>query len=374
VSHYKEREEKVCLNCNSELNGRYCHKCGQENREPRSTVWGLITHFFYDITHFDGKFFSTTGTLIARPGRLPKEYIMGRRASMLDPIRMYIFSSAIFFLVFFSTTTVNLGFLGNKTKSEQTTATINRARQELLKNSATTEDSLLVEQGLGRIERSLGINDSAARKKADSLAAKDTTVKRVRRSGRKWKFALADSDFNTKAEYDSAQKKIPAHRRDNWLERKIMYRNIDLNQRFEKDEEQAWKDILNGFLHTLPYLLFVSLPLYALWLKLLYVRRKKFYYVDHGIFLIFLYIFTFIFLLAFIGIDQFEDATGWEWVDWIIVGMFFWGVYYAYRAMYKFYQQGWFKTLLKFLLFNLLCLISVILLFSLFFLLTVFRV
>jgi hypothetical protein len=375
VSHFKEREEKICLNCSAELHGKYCHKCGQENREPKSSAWGLITHFFYDITHFDGKFFSTTGQLIARPGLLPKEYIAGRRARFLDPIRMYVFSSAIFFLAFFTVYKVNPTFADPKSKKEHIEATMARTQSELLKHTTTREDSLLIAQGLLRLEKVLGVIDSTELKRQDSINARNSSaIKQPRVSGRNWKFAIAKTDYKTKGEYDSAQLKLPASKRDNWFERKVMYRNIDLNQRFIKDAKQAWKDILTGFLHTFPYLLFVSLPLYALYLKLLYVRRKKYYYVDHGIFLIFLYIFTFIFLLVFMLLNEVETPGKWDWLDFVILAMVGWGVYYAWRAMHKFYQQGKFKTTIKFLLFNLMCLVSMLLLFGLFFLLTVFSV
>ena len=62
----------------------------------------MVTHFFYDITHFDSNFFGTIHHLILKPGFLSKEYMIGRRASYLHPIKMYVFSSAIFFLLFFS--------------------------------------------------------------------------------------------------------------------------------------------------------------------------------------------------------------------------------------------------------------------------------
>ena len=102
MSHLKERREKNCLNCNAQLQGKYCHICGQENIEPKETVWHLVSHFFQDITHFDGKFFSTLKLLIFRPGFLSKEYVAGRRASYLNPIRMYVFTSDFFFLIFFT--------------------------------------------------------------------------------------------------------------------------------------------------------------------------------------------------------------------------------------------------------------------------------
>ena len=102
MSHSKEREEKVCLNCSAALTDRYCQHCGQENTEPKETFWTLISHFFNDITHFDGKFFSTGKYLLTKPGFLSAEYIKGRRASYLHPIRMYVFTSAFFFIIFFS--------------------------------------------------------------------------------------------------------------------------------------------------------------------------------------------------------------------------------------------------------------------------------
>src|SRR4030095_10871822 len=91
-----------CLNCGTAVMGRYCHVCGQENIEPKESFWHLVTHFFNDVTHFDGKFFITLKDLLLKPGFLTKEYMIGKRASYLNPVRMYVFTSAIFFLLFFS--------------------------------------------------------------------------------------------------------------------------------------------------------------------------------------------------------------------------------------------------------------------------------
>ena len=62
----------------------------------------MFTHFFYDITHFDGSFFVTLKDLLFKPGFLSREYMLGRRKKYLHPVRMYVFTSAVFFLVFFS--------------------------------------------------------------------------------------------------------------------------------------------------------------------------------------------------------------------------------------------------------------------------------
>ena len=109
MPHNKERKEKICLNCNAAIYGRYCHVCGQENIEPKEKFWHIANHFIEDVTHFDGKFFSTLKYLLFRPGFLSKEYLRGRRVSYLHPIRMYVFTSAVFFsFIFLFISNINL--------------------------------------------------------------------------------------------------------------------------------------------------------------------------------------------------------------------------------------------------------------------------
>ena len=102
MSHKPERKEKNCLNCETIVQGRYCHVCGQENTVPHQSFGGLTKHFIYDIFHFDGKFFETLIPLFFKPGVVAREYTSGKRIKFLDPIRMYLFTSAVFFLIFFS--------------------------------------------------------------------------------------------------------------------------------------------------------------------------------------------------------------------------------------------------------------------------------
>ena len=102
MSHAPERKEKDCLNCGALVQGRFCQVCGQENIVPHESFWSMVHHFFADITHFDGKFFSTVGILVRKPGFLSAEYVKGRRNSYLNPVRMYVFTSALFFLIFFT--------------------------------------------------------------------------------------------------------------------------------------------------------------------------------------------------------------------------------------------------------------------------------
>ena len=77
MSHLARRKETNCLNCGTTVIGAYCHVCGQEKLEPKESLWYLIVHFFNDVTHFDGKFFSSLKDILFKPGFLSKEYMKG---------------------------------------------------------------------------------------------------------------------------------------------------------------------------------------------------------------------------------------------------------------------------------------------------------
>ena len=372
MSHSRERKEKICLNCNAELNGRFCHACGQENLEPKESFWGLVTHFFYDITHFDGKFFTTLGYMLYKPGFLSKEYIRGRRASYLNPIRMYVFTSALFFLIFFSMFNIRNWDIGSDVNQglERATSGTSILKEQALQEARTRQDSITIEGLYAR----LGINSDSARTKARDSVGKNDSLGEETNKNKGDRLTSRLVKYESKAEYDSVQNAKPMGERDRWLSRTIKYRAIELRNKYEGQGNQLVKDLLDKFLHTFPYLLFVSLPLYALFLKLLYIRRRQFYYVDHGIFLIHLYIFTFIILLILFGLYKLNEVAGWGWVGWLQAALMTYGVIYTVIAMRRFYNQGWMKTIIKFILLNFLAFISLMFLFALFLILSVFRI
>src|ERR1700761_1430495 len=102
MSKHHLRHDKTCLNCGYEVTDRYCSHCGQENNEPRETFRHLLGHFIEDVTHYDSQVLTSVKDLIFKPGFLTNQYNAGKRASYLNPIKMYIFISAVFFLVFLS--------------------------------------------------------------------------------------------------------------------------------------------------------------------------------------------------------------------------------------------------------------------------------
>jgi hypothetical protein len=96
------RHDKTCLNCGTIVQERSCSHCGQENKEPKETFGHLMSHFFEDLTHYDSKFLTTIKDLVFKPGFLTRQYNAGKRVAYLNPIRMYFFISALFFIVIFS--------------------------------------------------------------------------------------------------------------------------------------------------------------------------------------------------------------------------------------------------------------------------------
>ena len=326
MSHLKERKEKNCLNCGAEVQGLYCHICGQENVEPAESVGHLITHFFNDITHFDGKFFSTLKYLVSKPGFVTKEYMIGKRASYLNPVRMYIFTSAIFFLIFFST---------NKFDSSKIKTDVNGHGLAEIAKMDSAEFAAFTK----------GINDGKSMTRDDFARYIDTSRK-------KGTISFAPGKYRDKAQYDSLLK--TGVKKHNWLERSIVYKQIELDEKYNHDGNKILASFINALIHSFPQMLFISLPLLALFLKILYLRRKKYYYTSHMIFGVHLYVFVFILLLFLIGLSQVKNYMHWEWIDYLIGLGVIYILFYQYKAMRNFYLQGRGKTILKFIFLNLL--------------------
>lgn len=362
MSHAPERKEKNCLNCGTIVQGRYCHVCGQENIVPKESFFHLVQHFFYDITHFDSKFFDTVKYLFTRPGFLSKEYIKGKRASYLNPVRMYVFTNAIFFIIFFSLPGVNrfnekaskgMDKGINKTifSQQQRDSALKEIRLELAEDSSNA--------GLKRLVTLLE-DTSRAVTPRDLINIREDSV-------------LAGGAYRSLESYDSMQQALPAGKRDGFLKRKLIEKGVNLEQIFMYGTKSDRERVVEIIFHKLPYVLFVSLPFFALWLKLLYIRRKQFYYADHAIFTIHHYIISFILLLLVFLFNWLGSTTGWGiWSYLTGITIIAWPVY-LYLEMRRFYGQGRFKTFVKFFLLGILGTISLTFIFIFFVILSIFQ-
>lgn len=79
-----------CANCATELQGTYCHVCGQLAEEYHRSIWKLTVEAVESLLHLDGRLFQTLPSLARRPGKLTRDYLDGKRASQVQPFRMFL--------------------------------------------------------------------------------------------------------------------------------------------------------------------------------------------------------------------------------------------------------------------------------------------
>lgn len=87
----------ACLNCGAPLTGAYCARCGQKATRPDPTLGAFLHETTHELTHWDGKVPATLKTLFLKPGVLTVDFLSGRRARWLSPLRVYLICSVAFF-------------------------------------------------------------------------------------------------------------------------------------------------------------------------------------------------------------------------------------------------------------------------------------
>jgi hypothetical protein len=294
MSHSTLRQEQTCLNCGQNVHDRFCSYCGQENREPHETFWSLLIHFVEDIFHYDGKLFTTVKQLFMKPGYLSAEYLRGKRTVYLHPIRFYLFTSAFFFICLFYVFHPLEKFL----------------EAGKVKNKAETSESILnIQHGL-----------------------------------------IQDKKDNPKTfeAYLFEQSKLPLEQRDTEFEQRLIKQVYNIGKQYT-NPATLFEDLLETMLHKMSTLLFIALPLLAFLLQLVFIRRKGFYYMHHGIFV--LHMATSLFLVLFVTeiLSLMTTASHVSLFSaigvWIIYA---WFVYY-FISFKRFYQLSWKKAVVYFI-------------------------
>jgi hypothetical protein len=339
VSHQPERKHKNCLNCGVLVKGRYCHRCGQENIVTKQSFEAFAKHFIYDILHFDGKFFHTLKDLLLKPGQVAKAYVSGKRMYYLDPVRMYLFTSAVFFLVFFS--------IAKPKVTDDPPQSMMLANKERI---MLANYLLALRKYTGKPFRSYMISKLLDTSliiilNKDSIHVDSLVF---------FKGASYKMQTLTKAEL------IKKDEQASWLERLLKKKAHKLALANSDRLASAPVLLLNEFVHNLPYLLFISLPFFALILKLLYIRHPRFYYSDHIIFTLYHYIFSFFLMLINAGFSGLANLLHTSIFAWLSAGLAVYWLFFLYKAMRNFYGQNRWKTILKFFIVNILGLLSLI--------------
>ena len=138
----------------------------------------------------------------------------------------------------------------------------------------------------------------------------------------------------TAAEYEARQRALPPARRDPPLAATMIHHLFKAKQ-----SPQAFVSALLG---DIPKMMFFLLPLFAVSLKLLYLRTKRLY-VEHLIFLLHVHAFAFLILIPLLLVST--DLR------FLFAGLALF--VYVVAALRVVYKQNWPKTLIKFCLLGL---------------------
>jgi hypothetical protein len=88
-----------CLNCEASYEGEYCPRCGQRSGGLDRPLGPFAREFAEEALGLDSRARLTVPALFLRPGEIAKEYVEGRRARFVPPIRLYLVTSFVMFLV-----------------------------------------------------------------------------------------------------------------------------------------------------------------------------------------------------------------------------------------------------------------------------------
>lgn len=266
----------TCLNCGNERAENFCPQCGQRAGN-RLEIGAFVRDVVDDQLSVDAKIPRTLGPLFLKPGFLTAEFINGRAARYIPPFRLYLLTSLLFFLL--------LSFLSGRSDWAE------RAEKEITAQS----DTVAARTGAADTANGLRIG--------------------VSRNGETW---LQKTEVN-----------VPWK----WLDQKI---ETNLDALGKLPPAVAMRRVTDATIEELPKVMFILLPVYALLLKLLYARRKR-YYIEHFIFALHVHSFTFL-LFAMALVSRLDWAS-------VIISIVL--PVYTYVAMKRVYQQGYFKTFVK---------------------------
>ena len=87
----------ACLNCGTPLVGAWCHACGQEGGPVHRSMLHLGAELVETLTHADSRFWRSMRRLVLDPARLTNDYLAGRRAREIPPLRLFV---VMLFLLF----------------------------------------------------------------------------------------------------------------------------------------------------------------------------------------------------------------------------------------------------------------------------------
>ncbi len=373
-----------CLNCGHllDVSDKYCPNCSQMNSTKKVALRDFFDEFLSNLINYDSKLLKTLYALLVRPGTITKDYINGKRISYTNPFRFLLSLAFLYFLIFtYENNLSNLDNLGFEDKFKKT-GPLSYSFSDGDKDSTELRDQ--TENILKQLD-SVGTDLDNDMENVPIPGIKDLDTLRsiidlgIKEEARKDSFMLA----NPKAYYAELQNKesVSTMRRMEFfftfLQKDSIKTFDDAQKKYGVDETRKNKiafnvtksflkavaepgSYLNNTISKLPFAIFLFLPLFSVFIWLVYIR-KKYTYTDHLIFSFHNQSLLFILLILSLIIDAIFGTASAGWFLLIFA-------FYLYKAMRKFYGQGRFKTIIKYIflntVFTMLALLVVILFFT----------
>ncbi len=348
----KNKKGIECLNCNQPIsdNDNFCSNCGQVNDELPLSIKQFISEFFSGFFSFDTRFFKTFIPLLFKPGKVSKEYVEGKRRKYVNPFQLYLHVTIVFFLIqgLFSALDkykISDSILKNDTKivtdsiAKQENENLLQIEKDLAAEGIkvnlpiiTNNDSLnntVIDSILNDIKPDISINNKEL---------KDLKIQRIYKKV---------SDF---MEYDKKNKNITVlqalnnlgYQKTKW--NIFYYKKAQDFNRFSIDSD--FRDsYIDNVISKISIALFFMLPIFTMFLSLLYLRSKK-NYTEHLVLVFNVQTVFFILLILFTLLDKiFKTDAG--------IGLFLLVfLFYLYKSLRNFYKQSRTKTIVKYFMLN----------------------
>ncbi|SRR6266540_2739965 len=325
---YPERSLTQCENCGAQLQGgHWCGQCGQAAVDYRRSFRHVVADVLESFLNWDSKFFTTIALLILKPWRLTNEFLAGKRVRYVNPLRLYLLASILFFFaVNYGAKDLRLqpGKLGPKDRAE---LEADLKKGDLPPAAREQLEALLLESpSPSSSPQSTSPSPATNVPSPSPPAGTDNQRQEYGEIGERPFVAFDQAKSTTSFE--------------RWIEARAK----------EKMGEHGTK--MGLFIATLfsnlPYMMLCCIPLFAFVLKILYLRRHIFY-IDHLIYALHIHTFAYVgimlIVLATIGLNR---AAPGSIAGWIIALLWIAFVVQIFLSIRRVYRQGWFISIFKF--------------------------
>jgi hypothetical protein len=363
-----------CLNCGAAVRGRFCIDCGQTTDTHVPTLAEVIGDAITSLFNLDSRLWRTGTALFFKPGMLTREFLAGRRARYVPPLRLYLVLSVLTFLVLSFPDGDNdddESINGTPLTQEQEDA-IEEAPNEAARQAAIN-DAVNAQVGAA-LENVPGIpaevrEDLAAQAAAEAAAASADPDPDLDLS-RGVDFDVDDDGDLTVGDADGSRIKVGDDFDCEGMDIAVFARGSAVDKAVREACEEGKADnfdsIMDAFRDNIPLLAFTVIPVMAVVLKLFYFFSRR-NYLAHLVFLCHTHAFTFLLFMVLTAMRYVGQAIPTLSTSMTVLGAVMILLYppvYYFLAMRRVYEQGVMLTLLKQFLLMIVYLFAVSLVFA----------